>query len=244
VMIYRLIGNMDTHARLGFQNLSEFDFRNFERKLKHIRDVLKKPPFTGAYTVSAYMRMGSHDKIENVSRLFRDLRKTFGKFYDKLKNARTSKEAFSVIDSLYGFGTFLAFQVVVDLTYPIARLRGTKVLPFSQDDWAIAGPGARAGIDLLQSKPRKADDLDVMRWLWQNQEPEFARLKLPFSYIVDNSNNIRLSLSNIENCLCEYYKYMNVKTGQGRIRRRFVPKQTNLLQPPDTQRLLGSYRTC
>src|SRR5437773_4525673 len=77
VMLYRLIGRTETFAAIGAQHVSSFDSSFLEKTLRFIRDVKGKPPFSGAYVVSTYLRMGSRDKVVNIARLFDELAKIF-----------------------------------------------------------------------------------------------------------------------------------------------------------------------
>jgi len=222
-MIYRLIGRSQTFSELGFQTVDGFDQHALERKMKKIRDVRKQPPFSSAYIVSPYLKMGSRDKIENVARLVARLSRRFDSLYRRICISTSAEEAYNNLRKEYGFGRFLAYQVLVDLMYPIRTGRSRPLLPFSHDDWAEAGPGARKGIEILLRSGCKTGDPDVMRWLRLNQRQEFRRLHLDFKYLVDSrGNEVEISLSNIENCLCEFYKYSKIDQGVGRARRRFA----------------------
>lgn len=220
VMLYRLIGRAQTHAALGFQELARFDAGRLATGLQAIR-ASGAPPFTAAYTVSAYRSMGSPDKCENVARLFGRLAEDFTGFHARLIAAASPSAAHGVLGSPYGLGNFLAYQVFVDLTYPLAP-DGRGVLPFSQDDWASAGPGARRGIAALTGSREGIDDLAVMRRLRDEQQAEFDRLGLCFRALRDASGGpVPLTLANIQNCLCEFHKYVKIRAGTGRGRRRF-----------------------
>lgn len=59
---------------------------------------------------------------------------------EKLLRAKDQQEAFNVIKSVRGFADFLAYQVFVDLTY-------IKDFPFSENEFTIAGPGCKRGLD-------------------------------------------------------------------------------------------------
>ena len=219
IMIYRLIGRSDTHKELGFQYLDAFDPKNMEKVLYYIKSR-GQPPFTAAYMVSGYNMMGSKDKIVNVTRIFSRLHDNFQEFYNTLIAAKSSEEVYKVIKEKDGFGNFLAYQVLVDLLYPLKVYGGKPILPFSHNDWAAAGPGAKRGIALIQKKTSKMKDLEVMRWLFDNQSAEFERCSLDFPYLKDGSGNaIKISLANIQNCLCEFHKYIKIREGTGRGRR-------------------------
>jgi len=228
VMLYRLIGRTETFSAIGLQYVSSFDSSFLEKKLRFIRDVEGKPPFSGAYIVSTYLRMGSRDKVVNIARLFDILAKSFDRVSDCLLACRSAKDAFLELRRVYGFGTFLAYQVLVDLLYPLKINGGKPILPFTHNDWAIAGPGARRGAEILLSSHMRTKDLQVMRWLYEHQQTEFERLRLSFPYLRDQHGDpVPVSLSNIENCLCEFYKYIKIRSGTGRARRRFVARELN-----------------
>lgn len=221
VMMYRLVGRSDTHASMGFQYLEHFDPRNMERCLKKLR-AEGKPPFTAAYMVSAYSSMGSSDKIENITKLFSVLHSNFDGFFARLENSGSAAEAHATLSSVYGFGNFLAYQILVDLLYPLQGYDNRPLLPFSHDEWASPGPGACRGIRMLLEPDTTQPLLEVMQWLRENQHSEFARLDLVFPYLKDeHAKEIPISLANIQNSLCEYHKYVKIGDGTGRGRRKF-----------------------
>lgn len=225
IMLYRLIGKEETHQLMGFQMLQEFNERSFENKLREIQSR-GHPPFTAAYMVSGYRSMGSSNKITNVSRLFGRLASRFEPFFEQLIDAQDLESAHVIIRKQFGYGNFLAYQVLVDSTYPIKREGGAGLLHLSPNNWASAGPGAKKGIRIMSTDP-SVTELQIMKWLRDNQRCELKRLNLSFPYLMDdNGKTIEISLSNIQNCLCEYYKYVKIKEGWGRGRRKFVPRST------------------
>ena len=222
ILIYRLIGRSETHAHAGFQRLKEYDVKTFEASLKKRRDELDEPVFTGAYMVSGYNQMGSSDKVENVSRLFWKVRDQFAAFYAEVKAANEPRQVYNAIRDLPGFGNFLAYQVLVDLLYPLQSHNGDPLLPFSHNEWSSPGPGAQRGLKTLLANPNEQPYLEVMDWLQQHQDEEFDRLNLQFPYLRDVAGDrIEISLANIQNCLCEFYKYHKITNNEGRARRRF-----------------------
>jgi hypothetical protein len=242
LMVYRLIGRADTHAVLGFQSLDGFSSPNLAAALRKIRDS-GLPPFTAAYMVSAYTSMGTPDKIENVARLFSLLHDRFDSLFRMIEGAERADIVHRLLQTAYGFGNFLAYQVLVDALYPLGSNDGRGLLPFHHDDWASAGPGARRGIQMLLdqvtgdgpaergTRPRPfsgperstAYDLYVMRWLRCHQRLEFERLDIEFRYLSDQEGReVPLTLANVQNCLCEYHKYVKIRDGTGKGRRKFV----------------------
>lgn len=222
IMIYRLIGRSATHEHVGFQRLGAFDPKSFEEALKARRDEHNEPVFTGAYMVSGYTQMGSSDKVENISRLFGEVHDRFDDFYAEVEAATELKHVYDAIRQLPGFGNFLSYQVLVDLLYPLQVSDGDSLLPFTHDDWASPGPGAQRGLQAVRMDSNEYTDLEVMRWLRQHQAEEFGRLNLDFPYLHDRTGHrIKLSLADIQNCLCEFYKYHKISNDDGRARRRF-----------------------
>jgi hypothetical protein len=225
IMLYRLIGRAETHATIGFQHVADFRPDHLRDTLHHIRDHEGKAPFTAAYMVSGYTAMGTHDKAENIARLFQQIHHTFPRFTAQLTGSASAEAAFTVLRAAPGFGNFLAYQVLVDLLYPLDRYQGAGVLPFSHNDWAKAGPGAQRGIRMvLRQEAGAVNELDVMRWLQTQQQSEFTRLGLAFPYLVDAHTQapIPISLANIQNCLCEFHKYVKIGEGTGKGRRKFA----------------------
>lgn len=222
IMLYRLIGRAETHASIGFQPLATFDPAHLVRVLRRLRDVDGTPPFTAAYMVSAYSSLGAGDKIDSVASIFRALHADFSTLYGRITECRAPADVYAQLRGMYGFGNFLAYQVLVDLLYPLRAYQGAPLLPYTHDDWASAGPGAQRGIGLLLRDGERAPELDVMRWLRDQQRAEFARLGLDFRFLIDAQGQaVDLSLANIQNCLCEFHKYVKIREGTGRGRRKF-----------------------
>jgi hypothetical protein len=223
VMLYRLIGRVETHRALGFQRVATFSGDHLWATLRAIQGR-GDAPFTAAYMVSGYTSVGTRDKVENVARLFERLSRQFDSLIQRINVCHRLEQAHEALKSADGFGDFLAYQALVDLLYPLDCHEGRPLLTFSPDDWAKAGPGAKRGIRLLVGEQRGVDELSVMRWLRCNQDREFLRLGLNFPYLMNATGQPEpLSLADIQNCLCEYHKYVKIRDGTGRGRRKFVP---------------------
>lgn len=224
VFIYRVMGSrIDMQEFIGFQRREGFSAEVLDTKLHEMLEATGKSPFGEAYRTAAYTDQGSKDKITNVCRLFQTMAETLPVIYSELKNAQTVESAFRILVRIRGLGEFLAYQVMVDLLYP-APFEG--ILPFGQEEWAMAGPGARRGIwAMLQPGMKAASHIEVMRWLRDNQEAEFDRLGLDFPALIDESGEdpvpIPITLCNIQSCLCEYYKYVRIWSGEQKVVRKY-----------------------
>lgn len=224
VMLYRLIGRADTLRRVGIFDPKEYTSGRLDAKLRAIAlDPSAPPIFTGAYIVAAYSNMGGKDKIENVSRLFEVIAKGLPKLLTSITLANTSEQVYKALLEQPGFGNFLAYQVLVDLRYPLRCWGGTNTLQrFSNDDWVSAGPGAMKGLAMLGVFD-KDRHLQAMRWLRDHQADEFKRLGLTFHAWQGRP----LDLANIQGCLCEYHKYHKVKNGTGQARASYPGEREN-----------------
>lgn len=222
VMMYRLMCSIPTYSSFGFRLVQDFTEKDFD---DHLCDIYnsREPVFGNAYLISPYSSMGSEFKFRNVSRLFGQLHRSFTSFFERLESTNSLEEAFKVINSQYGFGPFLAYQICVDLLYPLQRESGKGILPFSHDDWARLGPGALRGFSRISSSK---DTLAGLRWLWRTQEEEFKRMDIEFPWLEDPRApgwKLRISLANMQNCLCEFHKLRSIQDGTGKSQRLYIP---------------------
>ena len=220
VMMYRLMCSIPTYSGWGFRRLDEFKEEEFD---DYLCDIYNSglPVFGNAYLISPYSSMGSEYKFRNVSRLFGLLHRNYEAFFKRLDETKTMEQAWKAINSQYGFGPFLAYQVLVDLTYPLRGTINSGILPFSQNEWAKLGPGALRGFGRLS---KSMDTLAGLRWLRENQRLEFYRLRLDFPflrYLYQQEQEI--SLANMQNCLCEFHKYRSIQDGVGKSQRLYIP---------------------
>ena len=151
-----------------------------------------------------------------------------GHVVDRLLNASDQKEAFEVIKSVRGFSDFLAYQVFVDLTY-------IKDFPFSENEFVVAGPGCKKGLDYI------FDDYDGMTYeealfhLRDFIDGYFKCLNTNKDIIVPHWDPNRLfsdlppherhlNIMSLENCMCELSKYIRTIEGKGRPRVKYIYK--------------------
>lgn len=225
VMLYRLMCSIPTYRGMGFQYLSAFNEKEFDEYLRGVYNS-GKPVFGNAYLISPYSSMGSEFKFRNVSRLFGLIHQNFEGFFFHLDHAVTFEMAFKMINGQYGFGPFLAYQVMVDLTYPVKQ-DGSPILPLSQDDWARLGPGALRGLARMTTFSGTSQSLEGLRWLWSHQHEQFAEYDLSFPYLRDTDDReTAISLANMQNCLCEFHKYRSIQDGVGKAQRLYVPSRS------------------
>jgi hypothetical protein len=142
------------------------------------------------------------------------------------------QELHMTLMQVHGLGSFMAGQIVADLRY-------TNVLNYATDalTWAPRGPGSTRGLRRLLgfaadelNRPFKDEEfLTHLRALWQ--------------WCIDNPHvNAVFSargceLMDLQNCLCEFDKYVRIRTGEGRARNRYDGK-AGFLRPATQGKLL------
>lgn len=136
----------------------------------------------------------------------------------KLLKAKDQQECFEVIKSVRGFADFLAYQVFVDLTY-------IPEFPFSENEFTVAGPGCKKGLDLLFTDRAGLTYEECLFWLRDSWETLCEDLQIPWDsdkLFSDLPKYDRcMNVMSLENCFCEFSKYMRAKTGQGRPKVRY-----------------------
>lgn len=140
---------------------------------------------------------------------------------EKLLNARDQQAAFEAIKEIQGFADFLAYQVFVDLTY-------IKEFPFSENEFVVAGPGCRNGLNKLFDDYDGLTLEEALFWLADNIDEIFNKIHPPFwagRLFVDLPQEDRFfSVMCLENCMCEFCKYIRTIEGNGRPRVKYTYK--------------------
>ena len=148
----------------------------------------------------------------------------------KLLASKDQQECFEVIKSIKGFADFLAYQVFVDLTY-------IPEFPFSENEFVVAGPGCKRGIDLIFEDKDGMNYAECMFWLrdaindypvplfsaddldeFDDGIPAYEPKKL-FSDLPKYDR--KMNVMSIENCMCELSKYVKAVNGTGRPRNKY-----------------------
>lgn len=141
---------------------------------------------------------------------------------DDIITAKTQRGVYRALTKVSGIGGFMAYQMFVDMTY-------IKEFPFSENEFVVSGIGCSRGLDFLFDDKDGMSDEECVFWLRDNYvnlvhtycdctwypEDEFWDLDKDEEYI-----NVMM----MENCLCEYSKYMKAKLGRGRPRKLYVVK--------------------
>ena len=137
----------------------------------------------------------------------------------RMLEARDQQECFEVIRSVRGISDFLAYQIFVDCTY-------IPEFPFSENEFVVAGPGAKMGLRLVFRESDGLTDEELIFFLrdWQDYilqaiDGSSNKKFSPVGLFSDLPMHDRyLNVMCIENCLCEFSKFYRVHNGLGRPR--------------------------
>jgi hypothetical protein len=118
---------------------------------------------------------------------------------DRLLEAPNLSVIYECILGYPGLGRFLAFQYAIDLNY-------STLLDFDEADFVVAGPGALDGISKCFSTVSGRSPEEVIRWVADRQEIEFAQRGINFNGLFGR----RLQPIDCQNLFCEISKYARV----------------------------------
>ena len=198
IALARLVNNPAALARVRFPK--RWNPETILHRLKVFR--------ADGYTVfnSAYMVRGGKlggDKLQEV----------VYDYCDPLRKVNvptdTMQAAHAAINACYGFGSFMAGQVVADLRWAVDGAWADR------DDWAPLGPGSKRGMNRLLDRPvdaplSQAQFLEYLRWMMQE-----VKARVPVSITE------RLEAMDYQNICCEFSKFEKALWDGKRLKQRY-----------------------
>lgn len=123
-------------------------------------------------------------------------------FHDLLRLDTPLEVYQRMYDDIEGLGPFLAYQIWVDFTY-------IPEYPFSENHFTVAGPGCRAGIDLLFLDKDGMTHEECIFWLRDNQDAVYGPLGYNREefWSAEEPWDRHLNIMAGENMFCELQKY-------------------------------------
>lgn len=127
------------------------------------------------------------------------------------------------IRKIPGFGEFLAYQVFVDLTY-------IQDFKYSENEFTIAGPGAKRGLDRVFLDKDGMNYEECLFWLRDNQEQFLEKYNIDLKELMYDlpEEDCTLTVMNLENSMCELSKYLKTYYNEGRPRQKYITKGNTL----------------
>lgn len=194
--------------------------------------------FTGAFLLGGfhrglkqYLPEGYNDKYSREMRVMYLLSYMIDQGvtqYLTSKTAESPEEVCSLLKGYMGIGEFLAYQMFIDMTY-------IELFPFSENEFTIAGPGAKLGVNFLFDDTERLSPEELIFWLRDNW-------KALNQYNIQNGNKHTvnpkilmtdlpeydrvMNVMSLENCLCEFSKYYKAKYRLGRPRKKYTRRIT------------------
>jgi hypothetical protein len=149
---------------------------------------------------------------------------------ERISNAAGMQRGFELLLAYPSLGGFLAYQFITDINY-------SELTRFSEMEFVVAGPGALDGISKCFADTAGLNAPEIIRFMTDRQEAEFARLGLHFESLWGR----RLQLIDCQNVFCELSKYARIRhpeiagiSGRTRIKQKFRPSKEPIdyLYPP------------
>ena len=176
--------------------------------LKYRKDLGKKI-WNGAYIVST-----NGKKIDKLTYCIQMFKKMLSEGIPRPKTTTTLEDFHKELMGIEGLASFLAAQVIADL-------KNSEGCPLSHaQDWdtfSSHGPGSLRGLSWFFEEKVTAKNYDTYI-------KEAFELILLNSDLVDGflkENGVVLCMQNLQNCFCEYDKFMRVTNATGKSKRNY-----------------------
>ena len=171
----------------------------------HFQEVMSKPGTWGsAYIVSTNGR--AMPKHEYVAGLLEGMFKHFERWPSATPQP-TLAQCSSALQAVQGLGSFMAAQVIADLkNTPDHPLLGAT----DWWTWASHGPGSLRGLEWFHE--HRVTPSNFMEALVSARQ---------WCYTESSTQISSLCNQNLQNCFCEYDKFMRVTNGTGRSKRKY-----------------------
>jgi hypothetical protein len=181
----------------------------------------------GAFILCATDAYGQASTHHNHVELFRHMF-LHDQLGARLLEAKSLREMYRLLHGYPLMGDFMSYQTTIDLNY-CARL------DFSENEFTQAGPGALRGIKKCFEDMGDYTPADIVHWMTDRQDEEFARLGLPFGGLWGRP----LHAIDCQGLFCETDKYCReaapeLASARKRIKARFTPtpEPVRLFFPP------------
>lgn len=221
ILLFKLFNKIETWKLLeeSLQGISwsQYSFCEYDTVLSAALQK-KIVIYSAAYIMAPGKRaFGHHRKHQNHLMLLEQMMRNG--IAQRVSACTSMAQLFDILLSYPLIGTFLAYQLTTDINY-------SDLTDFSEEEFVMAGPGAKDGIIKCFYDIGHYSDEDVIRFVMDNQEFEFDRLALDFKTLFGRS----LKLIDCQNLFCEVGKYARVshpqikdKSGRVRIKQVFRP---------------------
>lgn len=219
-LLFKIFNREETWLHLervaGPVTWGTYDFDRYRAALDQA--AAAGPIYSAAYVMPP-PRLGKDRKHVNHLRLVEHMMRDG--LTERVVSAPSLRSIYDALASYAGLGPFLAFQYTIDLNY-------SELVEFDENDFVVAGPGARDGIRKCFGAEASGIETEVIRYMVASQCEHFERLGLDFPGLFGR----QLHLIDAQNLFCEVDKYARVRhpdiagiSGRSRIKQRYRPGQ-------------------
>jgi hypothetical protein len=225
IIAFRMFSNIETWKQLRYilgraPTLDDLVSGSFELALTRIKQDSGKL-YTGAFILCAADAYGRRLKHLNHVELFKDMFLNQG-LASKILGATSLKQIYSLLHAFPLMGDFMSYQIAIDLNYSV-------LVNFSENDFTQAGPGALRGIKKVFQDTNGLSPEEVIMWMVDHQEEEFARFGYDFKGLFGRP----LQAIDCQGLFCETDKYCRVampelKSARSRMKAHFRQSEAPL----------------
>lgn len=149
-----------------------------------------------------------------------DLREKYGEDLPESVEDNAN-ETVKWLRTIPGVGDFISYQLFVDLTY-------MSEFPISENEFVMAGPGCKTGLDMLFDYRASLSYEELLFWLRDNLEGLFKYINIDFFFynLYDNleEHDRCINVMTLENIFCEFGKYIYLMTGKHKRPRKYIQR--------------------
>lgn len=215
-LLFKMFNREDTWEHLdrtvGPVSWRGYDYDRYRGALDEA--AMKGPIYSAAYVMPP-PRLGEDRKHANHLRLLERMMRD--NLAGAVQSATSLQSIYETLVSYAGLGPFLAFQYTTDLNY-------SDLVCFDENDFVVAGPGAKDGIRKCFGPEASGIESDVIQYMVDSQDEHFTRLGLDFPGLFGRP----LHLIDAQNLFCEVDKYSRVRhpeiagiSGRSRIKQKY-----------------------
>lgn len=231
IIAFRIFSRISTWERLReylgrYPLIHDLRSGKFLEGLEHAK-ATEGGLYTGAFILCATDAYSHKSKHLNHNALLRDMFIDH-RLADDLLDAASLHKIYDLLHAYPLMGDFMAYQIAIDLNY-------SDLINFDEDDFTRPGPGALRGIHKCFKSLGDYTPTEIVHYMVDRQEMEFARLGLQFNGLFGR----RLHAIDAQGLFCETDKYCRVAlpeltSSRRRIKARFAAQTApvTLFLPP------------
>jgi thymidylate kinase len=232
IMLFKFFNKIETWEALqravGPITLEDYSFPQYDRVLSKAMER-GEAIYSAAYIMPSGGKTMGHDR-KHRNHLALLERMVTESLPERLTEVSSMQKAFTLLRSYPSIGDFLAYQYVTDINY-------SEITNFSEAEFVVPGPGSLDGIRKCFTDLGGLGEPEIIKFMADRQEQEFARLGLSFRTLWGRP----LQLIDCQNLFCEVDKYARVMhpevagiSGRQRIKQRFeeTPRFPRPWYPP------------